>query len=76
MANKTFPTTIFFLQGLTKDEIVAQGVLFFIAGYESTASSITFLLYNLALNPEIQQKLYDEIEDVVASSEVGFRKHY
>ena len=45
------------------DEVLAQGLLFFLAGYDTTATSIAFLLYNLALNPEIQKKLYEEIVD-------------
>ena len=39
-------------------------MLFFLAGYETTATSISFLLYNLTLNPEIQEKLHEEIMDV------------
>ena len=45
------------------DEVLAQGMLFFIAGYDTTATSVAFLLYNLTLNPEIQEKLYEEIVD-------------
>ena len=45
------------------DEILAQGMLFFIAGYDTTATSIAFLIYNLTLNPEIQEKLHEEIMD-------------
>ena len=52
------------VSGLTKDEVIAQCLLFFLAGYETAASSIAFLLYLLALNPEIQEKLYEEIMDV------------
>ena len=43
------------------DEIISQMILFLPAGYETTAASITFLLYNLAMHPEIQEKLYEEI---------------
>ena len=46
---------------MTKDEVLAQGIQFFIAGYETTATTIAFLLYNLALYPEIQGKVNDEI---------------
>lgn len=50
--------------GLSKDEVVAQSILFFLAGYDTTATSISFLMYNLALYPEIQEKLYEEIMNV------------
>ena len=52
-------------------EVLAQGLMFFIAGYETTATSIAFLLYNLSLNPEIQEKLYKEIIDT-AGDQVSF----
>ena len=49
------------------DEIVPQLMIFLPAGYDTTATSMTFLLYNLALHPEIQEKLYEEIEDVAGN---------
>ena len=48
-------------------------MLFFLAGYETTATSISFLLYNLTLNPEIQEKLHEEIMDV-AGDQVKYTK--
>ena len=54
------------------EEILAQGLLFFIAGYETTATSIAFLLYNLAMNPEIQQKLHEEIIAVAGAQVLTF----
>ena len=55
------------LLGLTMDEVLSQGILFLPAGYDTTASAITFLLYNLALHPEIQEKLHQEIVDVTGN---------
>ena len=49
---------------LTTDEIIAQSVMFFLAGYDTTATSITLLLYELAVNPDIQEQLHDEIISV------------
>lgn len=46
------------------DEIVAQCFLFFAAGFESSATLLTFASYELATNPDIQQKLYEEISEV------------
>lgn len=48
---------------LTENEILAQCWLFFIAGYETTASTLTYCSYELAVNPGVQQKLYEEIRD-------------
>ena len=49
------------------DEIIAQAVLFLGAGYDTTATTITFLLYNLALHPEIQEQIHEEIENVTGN---------
>ncbi|KAL5274750.1 hypothetical protein ACFFRR_001052 [Megaselia abdita] len=48
----------------TDIEIVAQCFVFFIAGFESTATLITFVAHELMENPEIQEKLFNEITEV------------
>jgi cytochrome P450 len=48
---------------LTEDEILGQAWIFFIAGYETTASTLSFCAYELALNPQIQEKLFNEINE-------------
>ena len=53
---------------LTMDEIQAQALLFFIAGYDTTANGLCWLMYNLACNPEIQEKVYDEIQEVIGNN--------
>ncbi|CAG2181356.1 unnamed protein product, partial [Oppiella nova] len=49
---------------LTEDEILAQCFLFFVAGYETTATTLSFCSYELALNPELQDRLYEETKGV------------
>jgi len=46
---------------ISDDEIDAQGLLFILAGYETTAASLNFTTYLLAKNPEVQEKLRKEI---------------
>jgi cytochrome P450 len=46
---------------ITEDDILATSFLFFIAGYETTASLLSFLFYSLALDQKCQQKLFEEV---------------
>ena len=50
------------------DEIKAQAILFFIAGYDITANALCWLIYSLASNPEIQEKVHDEIQEVTGEN--------
>jgi hypothetical protein len=47
---------------LTDEEIVAHAVAFIMAGYETTANTLAYTSYLLALNPDIQEKLQSEID--------------
>jgi len=44
---------------------VAQALIFLTAGYETSASTLSFALYELALHPEIQQSVRAEILQVL-----------
>ncbi|CEP20052.1 hypothetical protein [Parasitella parasitica] len=44
--------------------------LFFLAGHDTTANAISFCLYNIAKNPDIQQKLREEITSVLGEDPV------
>ena len=43
--------------------MVAQAFLFFLAGFESVSSSMSFLMYELAVNPDVQDRLAQEIRE-------------
>ncbi|XP_075422075.1 cytochrome P450 3A24-like isoform X1 [Ascaphus truei] len=47
---------------LTDMEIMAQSFIFLVAGYETTSTSLSYLFYNLATHPDVQQKLQEEID--------------
>ena len=40
-------------------------MLMMLAGYETTGNSMIFLAYNLAANPDKQEKLRQEIDETV-----------
>jgi len=45
---------------------VAQALTFLTAGYETSGSTLSFALYELALHPEIQQRMRVEIMQVLS----------
>ncbi|XP_061178614.1 cytochrome P450 3A24-like [Saccostrea echinata] len=59
-------------RGLTSTEIIANCLIFFFAGYETTAATLAFLTYFLALNPNVQQKMFEEIVSELGNEEPGY----
>lgn len=52
-------------KSITLEEMAAQAFLFFAGGFESSSSTMSFCMYELAKHPDIQQKAYEEIIDVL-----------
>lgn len=50
---------------LTDDEITAQALVFFGGGFETTSSTLTFCLFEIVKNSAIQQRVHDEIDQVM-----------
>lgn len=48
---------------LTEEEMVAQVLIFFFAGFETISTAATYFCYELAVNPDIQDKLRKEIDE-------------
>ena len=49
---------------LSDAEVLAQSVVFLIAGYETSSNTLGFICYHLATNPDVQEKLQKEIDSV------------
>lgn len=59
-------------KSLTIEEMAAQAFLFFAGGFESSSSTMSFCLYELSKQPELQQKAYEEIVDVLQKHNGNF----
>lgn len=55
-------------KGLSIEEICAQVFVFFLAGFETSSTTMTYALYELAQHQEIQERLRLEINDVVENN--------
>lgn len=49
---------------ITDELITAQALVFFIAGFTTSSSILSFMSYELAVNPQIQEKLQLEIDQI------------
>jgi len=49
----------------TEDDIMAQASTFFVDGYETSSAAMAFGLYSLALNPDVQTKVREEVDSVL-----------
>jgi len=52
-------------QGLTDEEILDEVSTFMVAGHDTTASSLSWILYDLASHPDYQQMCRQEVDQVL-----------
>uniref|UniRef100_A0A1A8P9F7 Thromboxane-A synthase n=1 Tax=Nothobranchius pienaari TaxID=704102 RepID=A0A1A8P9F7_9TELE len=48
---------------VTEEEIVGQAFVFLLAGYETSSNTLAFTCYLLALHPECQRKVQEEVDE-------------
>ncbi|KAH8255396.1 hypothetical protein KR038_002387 [Drosophila bunnanda] len=53
-------------KGLTVEQMAAQAFVFFVAGFETSSSNMSYALFELAKNEAVQEKLRQEIREVIA----------
>ena len=58
-------------QKLTDEQITAHSVLFMLAGYETTANTLAFTAYLLALSPDVQEMVQMQIDSFFQKSTVS-----
>jgi len=54
---------------LTTGQITGQSIVFLLAGFETTSSTLSSLTYHLAKNPDVQETLVEEVDDVLEAHE-------
>ena len=50
---------------ISEKQMAAQVFVFFIAGFETTSSTTSFTLYELAKKPDVQDKVIEELTEVL-----------
>lgn len=59
---------------LDDDAIVAQCMIFFFAGFETLSRAVSFMCHELACNPNIQEKLFAEVDQIASELESNGEK--
>lgn len=54
--------------GMSVNQLVDEIKVLFIAGHETTANALTFTLHLLGRNPEIQERIFNEITEIEAQT--------
>ncbi|XP_063915547.1 cytochrome P450 9e2-like isoform X2 [Zophobas morio] len=50
---------------ITDQDIISQALIFFFAGFDTVSTLMSFMSYELAVNPAIQNRLIDEVDETL-----------
>ncbi|XP_055461459.1 cytochrome P450 3A11-like [Psammomys obesus] len=59
-------------KALSDMEIMAQSIIFIFAGYDTTSTTLAFVLHLLTTHPDIQKKLQEEIDRALPNKVTGW----
>lgn len=59
-------------EAFTREGLIDQLGVFFLAGHETSASALTWAFYLLAMQPQVAQRLRDEVDAVTAGGDISF----
>ncbi|ESO10628.1 hypothetical protein HELRODRAFT_72659, partial [Helobdella robusta] len=51
------------------EDLLAQCLLFFLVGFETTSTALSYFGYNMACNSEAQEKLFEEVSENIGDKE-------
>jgi len=57
------------LPNVSEEQVTGQGIIFFVAGFETTANTLTTLCYHLVKNPDVLETLQEEIDNMLLENE-------
>ncbi|XP_017462380.1 PREDICTED: probable cytochrome P450 6a14, partial [Rhagoletis zephyria] len=61
---------------LTENELISQLIVFFVAGFETTSSTITNCIFELVSNPSVQERLHQELTTSLAGIDPESEQYY
>jgi len=59
-------------EGFSREELIDQIAVFFLAGHETTASALTWAFFILSQQPQAMQAIRDEVATVCGNGEISF----
>lgn len=59
-------------RGLNDTEVLINSIIFMVAGYDTTATTLSWIIYDLAINTDCQDKLVQEIDTEIGAADTTY----